>query len=78
MQHSLIVSSELVPEYVSGVFELTDYSQKRKADVTHFYSVPLQLNGLVWRLKVYPNGNGKSKGCFLAVFFCIEEVNLFI
>jgi len=68
-------SSELVPEYTEGVLELTNFNEKRKGNITHFYSPTLHLNGLSWRLKVYPNGNGQSKGCFLAVFFCVEGVS---
>ena len=32
------------------------------------YSPPLIANGLVWRLKVYPFGNGGAKGEFISVF----------
>jgi len=32
------------------------------------------MNELVWRLKVYPDGNGSSKGFFLAVFLFLESV----
>lgn len=32
------------------------------------YSCPLQVNGLNWRLKVYPYGNGAVRGEYLSVF----------
>lgn len=32
------------------------------------YSSPLQVNGLNWRLKVYPYGNGAVRGEYLSVF----------
>lgn len=32
------------------------------------YSNPLQVNGLHWRLKVYPYGNGAVRGEYLSVF----------
>lgn len=32
------------------------------------YSSPLQVNGLHWRLKVYPYGNGAVRGEYLSVF----------
>jgi len=66
--------SELVPEYVGGIFELPKFSQARQASPNQFLSAPLLMNGLTWRLKVYPNGNGPFKGSFLAVFFCMEDV----
>ena len=66
--------SEVVPEYVGGIFELEDFTEKRQSTPNYFLSPPLMLNGLVWRLKVYPNGNGCSKGSFISVFLCMEEV----
>jgi len=32
------------------------------------YSEPLITNGLTWRLKVYPNGNGIAKNHYISVF----------
>ena len=32
------------------------------------YSDPLIFNGLTWRLKVYPNGNGIAKGNYISIF----------
>lgn len=32
------------------------------------YSAPLHVNGLCWRLKVYPDGNGVVRGNYLSVF----------
>lgn len=32
------------------------------------YSDPLVANGLTWRLKVYPNGNGIARGNYISVF----------
>jgi len=59
--------SELVPNYDSSVFQIHDYSRLRQ---THevVYSQPLITNGLTWRLKVYPNGNGIAKGNYISVF----------
>lgn len=39
---------------------------QRKADPV--YSTPLHCNGLCWRLKVYPDGNGVVRGNYLSVF----------
>lgn len=59
--------SELVPNYESSVFVIKDFSRIR---LTHevVYSDPLITNGLTWRLKVYPNGNGIAKGNYISVF----------
>jgi len=41
-------------------------SMQSKADPV--YSPPLSVNGLSWRLKVYPDGNGVVRGNYLSVF----------
>jgi len=63
----VFVNSEIVPSYESGVFILENFTQKQyQADPV--YSSPLQVNGLCWRLKVYPDGNGIVRGDYLSVF----------
>jgi tripartite motif-containing protein 37 len=46
---------------------IKDFSRIRH---THevVYSDPLIFNGLTWRLKVYPNGNGIAKGNYISIF----------
>lgn len=39
---------------------------QHKADPV--YSTPMHMNGLCWRLKVYPDGNGIVRGNYLSVF----------
>ncbi|XP_040577548.1 E3 ubiquitin-protein ligase TRIM37 isoform X1 [Lepeophtheirus salmonis] len=59
--------SEIVPQYSSAVFRLNNFSAlQTKAHPV--YSPPLNINGLSWRLKVYPNGNGVVRGNYLSVF----------
>uniref|UniRef100_A0A8C1WB90 Tripartite motif containing 37 n=1 Tax=Cyprinus carpio TaxID=7962 RepID=A0A8C1WB90_CYPCA len=59
--------SELVPAYDSSTFVLANFSTLRqRADPV--YSPPLQISGLCWRLKVYPDGNGVVRGNYLSVF----------
>jgi tripartite motif-containing protein 37 len=46
---------------------ILNFSQlQSKADP--IYSPPLNVNGLSWRLKVYPDGNGVVRGNYLSVF----------
>ncbi|XP_037323956.2 E3 ubiquitin-protein ligase TRIM37 isoform X1 [Pungitius pungitius] len=60
-------TSELVPSYDSSTFVLVNFSTLRqRADPV--YSPPLQISGLCWRLKVYPDGNGVVRGNYLSVF----------
>lgn len=59
--------SEIVPGYDSATFAMQNFTQLQlKADPV--YSAPLHVNGLCWRLKVYPDGNGVVRGHYLSVF----------
>lgn len=59
--------SEIVPGYDSATFAMQNFTQLQlKADPV--YSAPLHINGLCWRLKVYPDGNGVVRGNYLSVF----------
>ena len=59
--------SEIVPQYDSSTFTIHAFSQlQNKADP--IYSPALNVNGLSWRLKVYPDGNGVVRGNYLSVF----------
>ncbi|XP_060527685.1 E3 ubiquitin-protein ligase TRIM37-like isoform X2 [Cylas formicarius] len=59
--------SEIVPAYSISTFVMHNFTQlQRKADPV--YSTPLHCNGLCWRLKVYPDGNGVVRGNYLSVF----------
>jgi len=59
--------SEIVPGYDEKTFSMSHFSQlQTKADPV--YSPPLNVNGLSWRLKVYPDGNGVVRGNYLSVF----------
>jgi len=59
--------SEIVPQYDEKSFTLTHFtSLQSKADPV--YSPKLQVDGLSWRLKVYPDGNGVVRGNYLSVF----------
>ncbi|CAF1252060.1 unnamed protein product [Adineta steineri] len=59
--------SEIIPPYDSNIFKITNYSLRRQ-NVDPIYSQPLHINGLTWRLKVYPDGNGTVRGTHLSVF----------
>ncbi|KOB77772.1 putative tripartite motif protein 37, partial [Operophtera brumata] len=59
--------SEIVPSYDSSTFPLVNFTQLQHA-AAPVYSAPLHVNGLCWRLKVYPDGNGVVRGNYLSVF----------
>eukprot|EP00871_Galdieria_phlegrea_P004135 jgi/Galph1/4722/GphlegSOOS_G3400.1 len=63
------IFSEAVPSYRKGVLKIENYTElvrSRSCDV--ILSEPIVSNGLVWRLKVYPTGNGDARDCFISVF----------
>ncbi|KAH9639084.1 hypothetical protein HF086_009053 [Spodoptera exigua] len=68
IEHQLHSStSEIVPSYDSSTFPLSNFTQLQHA-AAPVYSAPLHVNGLCWRLKVYPDGNGVVRGNYLSVF----------
>ena len=59
--------NEIVPSYVTGTFKMANFSRLQTlADPV--YSTRLHVSGLVWRLKVYPDGNGSVRHHYLSVF----------
>ncbi|XP_021104358.1 E3 ubiquitin-protein ligase TRIM37 isoform X5 [Heterocephalus glaber] len=45
-----------------------DFTSTLRQRADPVYSSPLQVSGLCWRLKVYPDGNGVVRGYYLSVF----------
>lgn len=62
-----------MPPYDSGIFHLTPFT-KLKQTQEIVYSDILETNGLQWRLKIYPNGNGVAKGAYLSIFLEMVKV----
>uniref|UniRef100_A0A1L8DTG1 Putative e3 ubiquitin-protein ligase trim37 n=1 Tax=Nyssomyia neivai TaxID=330878 RepID=A0A1L8DTG1_9DIPT len=60
-------TSEMVPSFDRCSFHLENFSGLQQKGLP-VYSHPLKVNGLVWRLKVYPFGNGIVRGEYLSVF----------
>ncbi|KFM80294.1 E3 ubiquitin-protein ligase TRIM37, partial [Stegodyphus mimosarum] len=59
--------SEIVPPYDGSTFVMHNFSAlQQRADPV--YSPALNVCGLTWRLKVYPDGNGVVRGNYLSVF----------
>lgn len=59
--------SEIVPAYDTGTFLMEKFTALQRKGVP-IYSNEFNVNGLQWRLKVYPNGNGAVRGEYLSVF----------
>ncbi|KAI6656409.1 E3 ubiquitin-protein ligase TRIM37 [Oopsacas minuta] len=65
-------TNELVPNYLEKEFIIEDFSTCRRRG-SPIYSPPLTLHGQIWKLKVYPNGNGVFRGDFLSVFLELSQ-----
>lgn len=55
----------------TNIFTSATTTTAANSDV--LYSDELKTNGLIWRLKVYPNGNGVIKGEYISVFLELRE-----
>jgi len=63
--------SEIVPEFLSGIFTLKSFSLFENSE--YVCSEPIRGCGVSWRLKIYPKGNGKATEGYLSVFLEILE-----
>lgn len=70
--------SEITPPYESTTFTIKEYKKLVNCSTAKdtIYSTELLTNGLVWRLKIYPNGNGVAKGEFISIFLELIDVSL--
>jgi len=79
LRNNFISYSEIVPPYDSRTFQIDIFSKIRhKGDPV--YSEPLNVNGLSWRLKVYPVSIYclVNRSCFFFCFFCFTHFLPFI
>lgn len=65
--------SEIVPSFDTQSFIIKNFTKlQQKGDA--IYSPPLQINGMRWRLKIYPNGNGSVRKEYISVFLELSSV----
>lgn len=60
--------SQIVPSYDKAIFAMQNFMQLKLEADPGYYSAPLHVNGLCWRLKVYLDGHGFVRGNYLSVF----------
>jgi tripartite motif-containing protein 37 len=75
---SIDVPSDIYPPYETSVFEIKEYKKYIGSNSVLknaiLYSPDLITNGLKWRLKVYPNGNGANAvGEYISIFLELVE-----
>lgn len=66
--------SELIPFYESAKFDIIEF-RKISQDKEIIYSEELNTNGLIWKLKIYPCGNGVAKNEYISIFLELISVN---
>ena len=69
---SLVYTNDIFPDFHHCTYKLNDFST---LDYSVVYSESYMLNGIEWRLKIYPKGNGQAKDKCLSVF--LEMTNAF-
>jgi len=67
IKYFFIIISELIPKFEGGNLVIKSFSEKMLLSEP-VYSFPIDCNGVNWRLKVYPNGNGIVRDRYLSVF----------
>lgn len=67
MFNFLLTFSEVIPKFEGGTLVIKSFSEKI-VQSEPIYSLPTGCNGVSWRLKVYPNGNGIVRERYLSVF----------
>ena len=67
---SPIFNCEWKPDYTCSFFEFKFDQSMPNGDVdsSPIFSEPLLLNGMSWRLKIYPHGNGVARQEYISVF----------
>lgn len=70
------IPSDYYAPYQSSTFQIDNFYNYIKAkDPQVIYSPGIRMNGIVWRLKVYPRGNTGSNFEYLSVFLELIEGN---
>lgn len=68
------VPNEIIPQYESSYFEVPDYKsmmEKDKNDI--IFSPEMRINGLIWRIKLYPLGNNSARGEYISIFLELTD-----
>ena len=68
---TLNIQNPLVPKYETGIYEIKNYEKIKSEKV--IYSPDMVINGLIWKLKLYPKGNVTSKGECISVFLELQS-----
>lgn len=68
-KNDLILQFETFSVYIPKFKEKNIQYKNLPPDAIHFfYSQKVKLNGIIWRVKIYPNGNLNGEGTHLSIF----------
>ena len=68
------ITNDVIPKYASAKFEVDNYKtllHNENSDI--IFSPQMRINGLIWRVKLYPCGNHSAKGEFVSVFLELTD-----
>jgi hypothetical protein len=60
------IPNSIIPTYETAIFKIDNFENIKSPEV--IYSPELIINGLKWRLKLYPQGNASAKYEYLSIF----------
>ncbi len=67
------IPNSIIPKYETAMFEIENFLENNDEII---YSPELRINGLIWRIKLYPKGNASSKNEYLSIFLeLLEGIN---
>jgi hypothetical protein len=67
------IPNSIIPKYETAIFEIENFLENNNEII---YSPELRINGLIWRIKLYPKGNASSKNEYLSIFLeLLEGIN---
>ena len=68
------IPNEITPQYESSYFEINNYKSllsSQNSDI--IFSPEMRINGLIWRIKLYPLGNNSARGEYISIFLELTD-----
>ena len=72
------IPNSIIPKYETAKFEINNFLDILNNNNNNeiIYSPELRINGLIWRIKLYPKGNATAKNEYISIFLeLLEGIN---
>ena len=72
------IPNSIIPKYETSKFEINNFLEILNNNNNNeiIYSPELRINGLIWRIKLYPKGNATAKNEYISIFLeLLEGIN---